>query len=128
MSQTYTNTSNGQNWNQNSGKDGRGQGGPNGGGRGNCCNGSGNTTIAKYAFEGNMKDGPISKLLITKTGHRPTQFKKISNTPPVLCADKNLQGLDEVFWTGTYLDEGNFMPPYLDTNQWSTTHCVQPQY
>ena len=46
-----------------------------------------------------MKDGPISKLLIIKTGHRPTQFKKITDTLPVLCADKNFQGLDEVLRT-----------------------------
>ena len=43
-----------------------------------------------------MKDGPISKLIITKTGSRPTQYKKIIDTLPVLCADKNYQGLDEV--------------------------------
>jgi len=60
--------------------------------RDNC----GNTTIAKYASEGKMKDGPISKLLITKIGHRSTQFKNIPDTLPVLCADKNFQGLDEV--------------------------------
>ena len=32
----------------------------------------GNKKIAKYAFEGKIKNVPISKLLITKTGHKPT--------------------------------------------------------
>ena len=48
-----------------------------------------------------MKDGPISKLIITETGHRPTKYKKITDTLPVLCADKNYQGID-VKWHGTY--------------------------
>ena len=47
-----------------------------------------------------MKDSPISKLLITETGHRPIKFKKITDTLPVLCADKNFQSLDEVIRTG----------------------------
>ena len=80
MSNTNTNTNNGHNMNQNSGRDGQSQGGLTGGGRGNRRNGCGNTTIAKYAFEGQMKDDPISKLLITKTGQKPTQFKKITDT------------------------------------------------
>ena len=42
-----------------------------------------------------MKDGQISKLLITETGHRPTQFKKINDTLPVLCMNKHFQGLNE---------------------------------
>ena len=45
--------------------------------------------IERYAFEGKIKDSPISKLLITKSGHRPTHFKKITDTLPVLYADKN---------------------------------------
>ena len=89
MSQTNTNTNNGQNRNQNSRRGGRDRGGPSGRGHGNRRNDCRNKMIAKYAFEGKMKDGPISKLLITKTGHRPTQFKKITDTLPVLCADKN---------------------------------------
>ena len=96
MSQTNTNANNGQNRNQNSGRGGRGRGTPNGRGRGNRRNDRGNNSIAKYAFEGKMKDGPISKLTITKTGHRPTQFKKITDTLPVSCKDKNLHCLDEV--------------------------------
>ena len=55
-----------------------------------CCNNRGNNSIANtYSFEGKMKDSPISKLIITKTGHRSTQYKKIVDTLPVLCVDKN---------------------------------------
>ena len=83
------NINNGQNRNKNSRRGGQGQGGPSGGSHGDCSNDCGNKTIAKYAIEGKIKDGPISKLLITKTGHRPTQLKKITNTLPVLCAFTN---------------------------------------
>ena len=86
---TNTNTNNGQNRNLNSERGGRGRGGLTGGGCGDRRNSYGNMTIAKYAFEGKMKDGLISKLLITETGYRPTHFKKVNNTLPVLCADKN---------------------------------------
>ena len=89
MSNTNTSTNNGRKQNQNFGKGGRSQGGPTGGGRDNRRNGCGNTTIVKYEFEGKMKNGPISKLLITEIGHRLTQFKKIIDTLPVLCTDKN---------------------------------------
>ena len=82
MAQTKTSTKNGQNQNQNLGRGGRGQGGPSGRCRSDCCNNRGNKTITKYSFEGEMKDGPIYKLLITKTGHRPAQFKKIIDTFP----------------------------------------------
>ena len=125
MSNTNITTNIGQNRNQNSRRGGRGWGDPTGGGRGYCRNGPGNKIIAKCAFKGKMKDGPISKLSITKTGHRPTQFKKITDTLPVLCIDKNFQGLDEVLRTNTNLDEGDFMPFYLDANQGSTTYHVK---
>ena len=72
-----------------------------------------------------MKDGPISKLTITKTGHRPSQFKKISDALPISCADKNFQGLDEVLRTGRDLVETIFMPPYPNTTHQSTTHHAQ---
>ena len=125
MSQTYTNTNNGQNRNQISGRSGEGQGGPNGSGRGNRRNVGGNNLIAEYSFEGKMKDGPIFKLTITKTGHRPSQFKKISNALLVLCADKNYQGFNEVLHTGHDPVKAEFMPDYPDANLWSTTHQVQ---
>ena len=72
-----------------------------------------------------MKDGLISKLIITKTGHWSTQYKMIIDTPPVLCTDKNYLGLDEVVWTGNNFVEADFMPLYPDAIQWSTTHHVQ---
>ena len=71
MSQTNTNTNNDQNRNQISGRGGRGRGVPNGSGRSDHRNGRGNNSIAKYTFEGKMKDGPLSKLTITETGHTP---------------------------------------------------------
>ena len=72
-----------------------------------------------------MKDCPISKLTITKTGHRPSQFKKISDALPVLCADKNYQGVDEVLRTGRDWVEIDFMPAYLGANRWSNTYQIQ---
>jgi len=76
-------------------------------------------------LKGKWSGFPISKLTITKTGHRPTQFKKITDALSVLCADKNFRGLDEVFRTGRDLVETDFMPTYPDATQWSTTHHVQ---
>ena len=76
MSQTNTNTNNGQNRNQNSRRGGRGQGGSSSRGGGNCHNDCRNKSIVKYAFEGKIKDSPISKLLITKTWHRPTYTRE----------------------------------------------------
>ena len=72
MSQTNTNANNGQNRNQNSRRGGKGQGAPNGSGRGDCCNNYGNKSIRKYSFEGKMKNGLISKLTIVEIGHRPS--------------------------------------------------------
>ena len=125
MSQTNTKTNNGQNRNQISGRGGQGRGAPNGSGRGDRRNGCGNNLIVKYTFEGKMKDGPISKLTITKTGHRPSQFKKISDALPVFYAGKNYQGLNEVFCTGLDKVKDDFMPAYPNANLWSTTHHVQ---
>ena len=72
-----------------------------------------------------MKDGPISKLKITKTGHRPSQFKKIRDALPVFCADKNYGGLDEVLRTGRDKVIDDVMLAYPDATWWSTTHHVQ---
>ena len=74
-----------------------------------------------------MRDGPISKLIITKTGHIPTQFKKITDTLPVLCADKNYQGLDKALQIGTNLVEADFMPPYPNATHWLSTHHMKTQ-
>ena len=72
-----------------------------------------------------MKDGPISELTITETGHRPSQFKKIYNALPVFCADKNYHSLDEVLRTGREKVKDDFMPAYSNANLWSKTHQIQ---
>ena len=114
MSQTNTNTNNGENWNQISGRGGRGQG-PGGRGQGDCRNNCRNNLIANtYLFEGNMKENPISKLVISKTRH---QYKKFINTLPVLlvlCTDKNYRCIDDIILTRTNLVEADFTLPYPD--------------
>ena len=124
MSQNNTHTNNSQHWNRNSQRDGRGQG-PNGSGRGNCCNDCGNKSIAKYSFKGKMKDGPIFELTIKETGHRPSQFKKIYDALPIFCTDKNYGGLDEVLCTGSDKVKDDIMRAYPDANLWSITHQIQ---
>jgi len=84
----------------NSGRDQGGSGCRGRGGRGNYCR---NNSIAKYSFKGKMKVGCISKLTITGTGHRAIQYKKIIDTLPVLCVDKNYRCIDDVLCTGTNL-------------------------
>ena len=123
MSQTNTHTNNSQNRYQNSGRGGLGRG-PNGSGRGNRCDDHRNKSIAKYSFKEKMKDGPISKLTITKTGHRPSQFKKIRDNLPVFCTDKNYQGLNEVLRTRRGKVKDDFMLAYPDATRRSTTHHV----
>ena len=125
MSQSNTNTNNEQIRNQISGRGGRRQG-PSSRGCGDCRNNCGNNSITnKYSFKGKMKDGPISKLLITETGHRLTQYKKVIDTLPILCADKNYRGLDDIIWNRIDLVEANSTPPYPEANRWSTTHHVE---
>ena len=72
-----------------------------------------------------MKDGPISKLIINETGHRSTQYKNIIDTLPVLRADKNYQGFDDVIPNGSDLVEAAFTSPYPNTNIWFNTHHVE---
>ena len=72
-----------------------------------------------------MKVKPICKLIVTKTGYQPTQYKNIVDTLSILCADENYWGIDDVIWTEKDLVETNFMPTYPNANQWSTTHHVQ---
>ena len=72
-----------------------------------------------------MKDGLISELTVTETGHRPSQFKKLYDALPVFCADKNYSGLDEVLRTGHGQVEGDFMSPYPNATLWSHTHQIQ---
>ena len=72
-----------------------------------------------------MKDGSIFKLIITKTRHQLTQYQNIIDTFPILCTDKNYQGIDNVTWTRTNLVETNFIPPYLNANQRFVTNHVE---
>ena len=88
--------------------------------------GCGNNSIAnKYSFKERMKNSLIFKLIINKTGHKPTQYNKVIDTLPVLCADKNYQGLADVILNGINLVEADFTQSYLDTDRWSITHHVE---
>ena len=128
MSQTNTDTNTGAgntNRNQITGRGWRGHGGPDGRGHGGRGGDRGNISIAKYSFEGKMKDGCISKLTIIETGHWATQYKKIIDTIPVFCADKNFRYIDDVLRTWTNLQEVTFLPPYPDSDRWSNTYSVE---
>ena len=72
-----------------------------------------------------MKDGCISKLTVIETGHRATQYKNIIDTLPILYADKNYRGIDDVLCNGIDLVKADFTPSYLDTNRWSNTYNVE---
>ena len=82
-------------------------------------------TIAKYSFEGKMKDGPLSKLTITKGGQQATQYKKIIDALPVFCADKGYKLINDVIQTGTERLRTAFLPTYPDTGRWSNTYHVE---
>ena len=126
MSQTNnTNTGAGNNnRNNNARRGGRGQGGSGGRGRGGRGNDRGNNTIARYSFEGKMKEGPLFKLTITKGGQQTTQYKKIIDAIPVLCADKGFRYIDEIICTNKEEVESTFLPAYPDANQWFYNHEV----
>ena len=64
-----------------------------------------------------MKDSPISKLTITRTGHWATQYKNVIDTLPVLFPDKNYHRKDLV--------KVDFTPTYPDTNLWSNIYNVE---
>ena len=127
MSQTNTNTNTGAgntNYNHNAGRGGRGRGGS--GGRG--CGGRGNDhgkTVAKYSFEGKMKDGPLSKLTITKGGQRATQYKKILDALTVFCADKGYKCIDDIIRTDIEKVKSDFTPTYPDASRWSNVYHVE---
>ena len=128
MSQTNTNTNTNTNtgtgntnWSHSAGRGGRGQG--DSGGRGGCGNNCGKIVV-KYSFEGKMKNGPLSKLTITKGGQRATQYKKIIDALPVFCADKGYKFIDNVIWTNTKLQEASFLPTYPTATLWSDRKSV----
>ena len=72
-----------------------------------------------------MKDSLISKLIIIESGHRPTQYKKVIDSLPILCKDKNYQGLDDVIWNEINLLEEDFTPQYTNSDQLSITRHVE---
>ena len=120
MSQKNTNTNTGTsntNRNQNTNSSGRGQGDSGGKGRGGPGGDHRKNSIAKYLFEGKMKDGCLFKLTITKTGRQATQYKMIIDALPIFYEDKNYRYIDDIICTGTKLLEVAFLPTYLDTTQ-----------
>ena len=75
MSQINTNTNTGTgntNWNQNAGIGRQGQRDSGGKGPSVYRGNGGNSSIAKYSFEGKTKDSCLFKLTITKSGHQAT--------------------------------------------------------
>ena len=123
---TKTNTGTGDiNRSHNAGRGRQDQGGYGGQGRGGRGNDHGNSTIARYSFEGKMKDGPLSKLTITKGGQQATQYKEIIDALPVFCVDKGYRFIDDIICTNTELLEAAFLPTYLDPALWSFTYHVQ---
>ena len=127
MSQTNTNTNTGAsntNHNHNAGRGGRGRGGSGGRGRGGCGNDCG-MTVAKYSFEGKMKDGPLSKLTITKSGQQATQYKKILDALPVLAADKVYKYIDDIIRTDIEKTISDFTPTYPLASQLWDTYYVE---
>ena len=72
-----------------------------------------------------MKDGPLSKITITKGEQRAIQYKKIIYALPVFCADKECRFIDNVICTNTELLEAVFLPTYPDSTLWSSTYHVQ---
>ena len=80
MSQTNTNTGGGNtNCDQNVARGRQGRVGSGGRGRRGHTSGRGNSSTAKYLFEGKMKDGCLSKLIITESANRAIQYKKITD-------------------------------------------------
>ena len=71
-----------------------------------------------------MKEGHLFKLTITKGGQQTTQYKKIIDALPILCADKGFRFVGEIIRTETELVEATFIPTYPDATQWSTDHEV----
>ena len=72
-----------------------------------------------------MKDGCISKMIITETRHWATQYKKIIYTLSALCADKNYRFINEVLCTWIDIDKTDFTLPYPNTGQWSNIYDIE---
>ena len=72
-----------------------------------------------------MKDGPLSKLTITKGGQQAIQYKNILDALPVFCADKGYKFIDNIIQTNTKKLRSAFMPTYPFASQWSNTYYVK---
>ena len=72
-----------------------------------------------------MKDGPFSKLTITKGGQQATQYKKILDALPVFFANKGYKFIDDIVQTNIKQVRPAFMPAYPLASQWSNTYHVQ---
>ena len=71
-----------------------------------------------------MKDSCISKLIVTKIRYQATQYKKIIDTLPALCADKNLRYIYDALCRWFDLSEATLLPPNPDFTQWSNTYNI----
>ena len=72
-----------------------------------------------------MKDGCISKLTITETGHQATQYEMIMYTLPILCVDKNYRCINDVLFVLTNLAKADFTLSYPNLEQWRNTYKIE---
>ena len=72
-----------------------------------------------------MKYSCLRKLIITECSHCPTQFKKIRDALPVLCADKGFRIIYDVIHTYKELINTSHVPIYPDATLWSRTVHVK---
>ena len=71
-----------------------------------------------------MEDDCLSKLLITKSGHRATQYKNILDALSSFYNDKNYKYIDDIISTNTELTEAYFLPAYPVRIQQSSAHYM----
>ena len=61
-----------------------------------------------------MKDGCLSKFIITDGSSRATQHKKMVDALPVFCADKGYWFVDDIICKDTELTYADFQETYQD--------------
>ena len=71
-----------------------------------------------------MKDGCISKLKITESGHQGTKYKQIIDTLPAYYG-QIYRCIDDVLCNGTNLVKADSTPPYQDSDLWSNTYNIE---
>ena len=72
-----------------------------------------------------MKDGCITKLTITESSNRATQYKKIVDDLPVFRADKVYRSGNDIICKDTELIEEDFKEIYPDSDLWSTKYYIK---